>query len=75
MRPNLGKFDNPPEWKDVLKYFRGSELQSFFTKMLEDKMKALIKIQYVDSVAKSKNIATAIVGKKTIGIRQEGGFR
>ena len=64
MRPNLGRFENPPEWKEVLKYFRGSELQSFFTKMLEDKMKALIKIQYVDSVARSKNIAKAIVGKK-----------
>jgi ATP-binding cassette, sub-family E, member 1 len=64
MRPNLGNFTNPPEWKDVLKYFRGSELQGFFTKMLEDKMSALIKIQYVDSVAKQKNVATAIVGKK-----------
>lgn len=27
-------------------------------------MKALIKIQYVDSVAKAKNVATAIVGKR-----------
>ena len=27
-------------------------------------MKALIKIQYVDSVAKSKNVASAVVGKK-----------
>jgi ATP-binding cassette subfamily E protein 1 len=64
MRPNLGNFAEPPEWKAVLRYFRGSELQGFFTKMLEDKMKALIKIQYVDSVAKSKNVATAIVGKR-----------
>jgi len=44
MRPNLGNFTEPPEWKEVLKYFRGNELQSFFTRMLEENMKALIKI-------------------------------
>ena len=64
MRPNLGQFENPPDWKTVLKHFRGNELQSFFTKMLEDNMKALIKIQYVDSVAKSTAVNKAIVGKR-----------
>ena len=70
MRPNLGEFENPPDWKTVLKYFRGNELQSFFTKMLEQNMKALIKIQYVDSVAKAKNVATAIVGKRLTALDQ-----
>ena len=32
--------------------------------MLEDKMKALIKIQYVDSVAKQPKVASAIVGRR-----------
>lgn len=27
MRPNLGRFSDPPEWKEVLKNFRGNELQ------------------------------------------------
>jgi ATP-binding cassette subfamily E protein 1 len=27
MKPNLGKFENPPDWSDILAYFRGSELQ------------------------------------------------
>lgn len=26
MRPNLGKFDDAPDWKTVLKHFRGNEL-------------------------------------------------
>ena len=56
MRPNLGKFAEPPEWKEVLKHFRGSELQQFFTRMLEENMKALIKVQYVDSVAKQPKV-------------------
>lgn len=64
LRPNLGEFDNPPDWKTILKYFRGNELQSFFTKMLEQNMKALIKVQYVDSVAKSAQVNKAIVGPK-----------
>lgn len=63
MKPNLGNFEKPPEWKEILKFFRGSELQNFFSKLLEEDMKALIKIQYVDSVAKSK-AATMIVGKR-----------
>ena len=41
--PNLGRFDNEVTWKDVLNHFKGSELQNFFTKMLEDKLKASMK--------------------------------
>jgi ATP-binding cassette subfamily E protein 1 len=50
----LGKYDQEPEWKEILKFFRGSELQNYFTKMLENNLKALTKIQYVDSIAKTK---------------------
>jgi ATP-binding cassette subfamily E protein 1 len=28
LKPNLGRFDSPPDWEEILKYFRGSELQS-----------------------------------------------
>ncbi|SCV13366.1 Translation initiation factor RLI1 [Nakaseomyces glabratus] len=45
-KPNLGRFDDPPEWQEIIKYFRGSELQNYFTKMLEDDIKAIIKPQY-----------------------------
>merc|ERR1711939_359088 len=48
LKPNLGRFDDPPDWQDILKHFRGSELQNYFTKILEDDLKALIKPQYVD---------------------------
>jgi len=39
MKPNLGRFDNPPDWSEILNYFRGSELQTFFTRILEDTIK------------------------------------
>jgi len=28
LKPNLGRYENPPDWEEILKYFRGSELQS-----------------------------------------------
>lgn len=64
MKPNLGQFEEEPEWKTVLKFFRGNELQNFFTKLLEDDLKALIKVQYVDAIIKQKAVKTQIVGKK-----------
>jgi ATP-binding cassette subfamily E protein 1 len=54
MKPNLGKFEKEPDWDEIFKFFRGNELQNFFQRMLKADLKALIKIQYVDSVAKSK---------------------
>ena len=30
---------NPPDWQEILTYFRGSELQNFFTRILEDNLK------------------------------------
>ncbi|KAG8993307.1 Fe-S cluster-binding ribosome biosynthesis protein [Tulasnella sp. JGI-2019a] len=50
LKPNLGRYEDPPDWQEILKYFRGSELQNYFTKVLEDNLKALIKPQYVDHI-------------------------
>lgn len=44
---------DPPDWSEILKYFRGSELQNFFTKVLEDNIKALVKPQYVDNIPRA----------------------
>jgi ATP-binding cassette subfamily E protein 1 len=52
LKPNLGKFDKQPDWQEILTYFRGSELQNYFTKILEDNLKAIIKPQYVDNIPK-----------------------
>jgi ATP-binding cassette subfamily E protein 1 len=52
-KPNLGRFENPPDWAEILVYFRGSELQNYFTRILEDNLKAIIKPQYVDNIPKA----------------------
>eukprot|EP00567_Pseudictyota_dubia_P013138 CAMPEP_0197438540 /NCGR_PEP_ID=MMETSP1175-20131217/5507_1 /TAXON_ID=1003142 /ORGANISM="Triceratium dubium, Strain CCMP147" /LENGTH=656 /DNA_ID=CAMNT_0042968291 /DNA_START=127 /DNA_END=2097 /DNA_ORIENTATION=+ len=53
MKPNLGRFETPPDWEEILVHFRGSELQNYFTKILEDTMKATIKPQYVDHIPRA----------------------
>jgi len=59
-KPNLGDFSNPPDWDAILAYFRGSELQGYFTRVLEEKFKTLIKPQYVDHIPRA---AKGTVGK------------
>lgn len=64
-KPNLGRFNDPPDWTEILAYFRGSELQNYFTKILEDNLKALIKPQYVDQIPRAvKGQVGALLDKK-----------
>jgi len=52
VKPNLGRFDSPPDWQEILAHFRGSELQGFIKGLLEDRIKAMLKPQYVDRIPK-----------------------
>lgn len=66
LKPNLGVFtDEAPGWDEIVKYFRGSELQNFFTKLLENEIKAIIKPQYVDHIPRAvKGTVEGIMKKK-----------
>lgn len=71
-KPNLGKYANPPDWQEILNHFRGSELQNYFTKILEDNLKALIKPQYVDQIPKAiKGTVQELLDKKDERKNQE----
>ncbi|XP_024318095.1 ABC transporter E family member 2 isoform X2 [Brachypodium distachyon] len=48
LTPNLGKFTDSPNSDEILSYFRGSELQKYFTRLWKDNMKATIKPQYLN---------------------------
>ncbi|GFR40243.1 hypothetical protein Agub_g812 [Astrephomene gubernaculifera] len=65
LKPNLGRFTDPPDWQEILTYFRGSELQNYFTRVLEDNLKAIIKPQYVDHIPKAVrgNVLTVLEQK------------
>ncbi len=50
IRPNLGNFNSPPEWSEIIKHFRGSTLQEYFLKLSQSKLKVAHKPQYVDKI-------------------------
>ncbi|MEM1766464.1 MAG: ribosome biogenesis/translation initiation ATPase RLI [Candidatus Bathyarchaeia archaeon] len=52
IKPNLGRYDNPPDWGEIIKYFRGSVLQEYFQRISEGRLKVVHKPQYVDKIPK-----------------------
>ncbi len=52
LKPNLGNYNEPPDWDDILKYYSGTELKSHFEKIKDNQIKASIKPQQVYNVAK-----------------------
>ncbi|KUG19139.1 rnase l inhibitor [hydrocarbon metagenome] len=50
--PNLGEPDAPPDWRDVLKRFAGSELFDYLRRVSEKGVKVAQKPQYIDSIPK-----------------------
>ena len=51
LKPNLGKFDEPPEWDEILKFYSGTELKSHFEKIKDGQISASIKPQQVYNIA------------------------
>ncbi len=50
LKPNLGDPNRDPEWDEIIRRFRGSELQTYFEKLASKSIKPAHKIQYVDLV-------------------------
>ncbi len=53
IKPNLGNFQNPPDWTTIIQFYRGSSLQEYFQKMSEGNLKISHKPQYVDRIPKA----------------------
>jgi len=51
-KPNLGSYDQEPEWSDILKYFHGMELKAHFERIAGNDIKASIKPQKVYMIPK-----------------------
>ncbi len=52
IKPNLGNWKNPPEFREVLNYFRGTEIQKFLEKLQRDEIELSYKLQQVDLIPK-----------------------
>ncbi|OYT30810.1 MAG: ribosome biogenesis/translation initiation ATPase RLI [Thermofilum sp. ex4484_79] len=53
LRPNLGRYDNPPSWDEIILRFRGSELQPYFEKLSTGELRAVLKPQVIDKIPKA----------------------
>ena len=53
LKPNLGRYENPPEWDEILKYYSGTELKSHFEKIKEKQIRASIKPQQIQHLAQA----------------------
>jgi ATP-binding cassette subfamily E protein 1 len=49
---NLGNYEEPPDWDQIVRHFRGSTLQDYFQKMGEGKLGISLKPQYVDKISR-----------------------
>ncbi|XP_047964185.1 ABC transporter E family member 2-like isoform X1 [Salvia hispanica] len=52
LKPNLGRYYDPPDWQEILAYFKGSELQNYFIRILVDNLKAIMKHQWLNCIPK-----------------------
>jgi ATP-binding cassette subfamily E protein 1 len=57
MPPNLGRVEEPPEWDEIIREFRGSELQPFFEKIQVGSLVPILKPQNITDLPKVKDLA------------------
>ena len=53
LKPNLGRYENPPEWDEILKHYSGTELKQHFEKIEQKQIRASIKPQQVHRLAQA----------------------
>ena len=55
LKPNLGRYENPPEWDEILNHYSGTELKQHFEKIQQKQIRASIKPQQVHHIAQMFN--------------------
>jgi len=50
---NLGKYEEPLDWPQLIRHFRGSTLQEYFQELSTDKLRVVHKPQYVDKIPRA----------------------
>ena len=60
IKPNLGRYDTPPSWDEIVTFYRGSELQLYFEKIANKELKVSYKPQYITRLPQA---AQGVVGE------------
>ena len=53
LKPNLGRYEDPPEWEEILKYYSGTELKQHFDMIRQKQIRSSMKPQQVHSIAEA----------------------
>ncbi|MEM3615049.1 MAG: ribosome biogenesis/translation initiation ATPase RLI [Candidatus Methanomethylicia archaeon] len=69
IKPNLGRWDLPPDWDDIIRFYRGSELQTYFEKLSQGKLRVFHKPQYLDRI---QRMAKGSVGEALSRVDERG---
>jgi len=48
LKPNLGNYQEESSWDDIIKFFKGSQMQNYFQKLSQNKIDVVHKPQMVD---------------------------
>ncbi len=52
LKPNLGKYEHPPEWDEIIQHYRGTVIQTYFEELVNNNLKVILKPQNVDKLPK-----------------------
>jgi len=50
---NLGNYEEPPDWPQIIEHFRGSILQEYLQKLSDNELRVVYKPQYVDKIPRA----------------------
>ena len=53
LKPNLGRYESPPEWDEIFKHYSGTELKQHFQKIEQNQIRASIKPQQIHHLAEA----------------------
>ena len=53
LKPNFGRYNDPPDWNEILKHFKGNELYNYFKRYLDSELSVTYKVQHVDAIQKN----------------------
>ncbi len=73
LQPNLGKFDQPPDWDEIIENYRGTEAQSYFKKIANEELTIILKPQNVDKLPRvtKGNVSDLISKVDERGLKDE----
>lgn len=52
LKANLGNYEEDASWEDIINFFKGSQLQNYFSKLSKEELKVVHKPQMVDLLPK-----------------------